>query len=471
MQQLSSISTAALLVLVTAPAWGQASLDSTALPVADDLSANELGAIAIAENRSASPWQRSLEQGNQEKLSPDAPLGAIAAPERNGPQWSMGEVHPGIRGEIPPTPALRAAIARVKERGGFSVSKSFYKGDLGGSLRIEHSPPTVRYAPMGGDEGNRVELQSRNARDRFSQSRKETAPTNPRFAVLDSRANGNDEVTSLLLRPHLLPSVAPSEVLHNPAVLPLTAETDPALAPNSSPILLAETLPEALQAQMPETEVDDPSPGAATDADAKPNPGDAVDLKPEVVEDSPVLQRWLREVPNVLSDIRSDPAFRTRLRLGYTLFTSTEDANGLALGVEDIFLGRTGLTLSGEYHTSFDGRRELLGGDLRYYVLPLGSYVNVAGVAGYRSLRSRSYSTDGPNLGARLMLALSRGGAADLSITQTWVSPGDRDEVGLTTVSLGYAVTRRLRISTDWQKQNSRAHKDSRLGIGMEWMF
>ena len=469
MQQLSSISTAALLVLVTAPAWGQASLDSTALPVADDLSANELGAIAIAENRSASPWQRSLEQGNQEKLSPDAPLGAIAAPERNGPQWSMGEVHPGIRGEIPPTPALRAAIARVKERGGFSVSKSFYKGDLGGSLRIEHSPPTVRYAPMGGDEGKRVELQSQNARDRFSQSRKETASADLSFAVPESRLHGNDEVTSRPQRHRPLPSVAPSEVLHNPAVLPLTAETDPALAPNSSPIL-PQTSPEALQAQVPNTEAGDPSSESA-DADAKPNPGDAVDLKPEIVEDSPVLQRWLREVPNVLSDIRSDPAFRTRLRLGYTLFTSTEDANGLSLGVEDIFLGRTGLTLSGEYHTSFDGRRELLGGDLRYYVLPLGSYVNVAGVAGYRSLRSRSYSTEGPNLGARLMLALSRGGAADLSLTQTWVSPGNRDEVGLTTVSLGYAVTRRLRISTDWQKQNSRAHKDSRLGIGMEWMF
>ena len=470
MQQLSSISTAALLVLVTAPAWGQASLDSTALPVVDDLSANELGAIAIAENRSASPWQRSLEQGNQEKPSSGAQLATIAAPERNGPQWSIGEVHLGIRGEIPPTPALRAAVASVKERGVFSVSKSpFYKGDLGGSPRIEHSPPTVRYAPMGGDEGNRVELQSQDAGDRFSQSQGKTAPANPRFAVLESRANGNDEVTSLLLRPHLLPSVAPSEVLHNPAVLPLTAETDPALAPNSSPIL-PQTSPEALQAQVPNTEAGDPSSESA-DADAKPNPGDAVDLKPEIVEDSPVLQRWLREVPNVLSDIRSDPAFRTRLRLGYTLFTSTEDANGLSLGVEDIFLGRTGLTLSGEYHTSFDGRRELLGGDLRYYVLPLGSYVNVAGVAGYRSLRSRSYSTDGPNLGARLMLALSRGGAADLSITQTWVSPGDRDEVGLTTVSLGYAVTRRLRISTDWQKQNSRAHKDSRLGIGMEWMF
>ena len=57
-------------------------------------------------------------------------------------------VHPGIGEEIPSTPALRAAIARVKERGVLSVSKSpFYKGHLGESPRIEHSPSTVRYAP------------------------------------------------------------------------------------------------------------------------------------------------------------------------------------------------------------------------------------------------------------------------------------------------------------------------------------
>jgi hypothetical protein len=67
-------------------------------------------------------------------------------------------------------------------------------------------------------------------------------------------------------------------------------------------------------------------------------------------------------------------------------------------------------------------------------------------------------------------LVLSRGGAADISLTQSWVSPGTDEEVGLTTLSFGYAVTRNLRLSTDIQKQNSLEDKDSRVGIVLEWM-
>ena len=195
-----------------------------------------------------------------------------------------------------------------------------------------------------------------------------------------------------------------------------------------------------------------------------------LDLSPEIIENSPVLQRWLREVPNVLDEIRNDPSFRTRLRLGYSHFPSTNGASGFNVGVEDVFLGRTGLTVSGDYQRSFNGKRESFGADLRYYVLPLGSYFNIAPQVGYRNLTTGNYSTDGVNVGARLMLALSRTGAADIALTQSFVSPGSRDEVGMTTLSFGYAVTRNLRLSTDIQKQNSREDKDSRVGIVLEWM-
>lgn len=195
-----------------------------------------------------------------------------------------------------------------------------------------------------------------------------------------------------------------------------------------------------------------------------------LDLSPEIIENSPVLQRWLRQVPNVLDEIRNDPSFRTRLRLGYSHFPSTNGASGFNVGVEDVFIGRTGLTVSGDYHRSFNGKRESFGADLRYYVLPLGSYVNIAPQVGYRNLTTGNYSTDGVNVGARLMLALSRTGAADISLTQSFVSPGSRDEVGMTTLSFGYAVTRNLRLSTDIQKQNFREDKDSRVGLVLEWM-
>jgi hypothetical protein len=204
--------------------------------------------------------------------------------------------------------------------------------------------------------------------------------------------------------------------------------------------------------------------------EATPKPANDLDLSPEIIENSPVLQRWQRNIPNVLEEIRNDPSFRTRVRLGYSQFPSTGQAAGFNVGVEDVFIGRTGLTVSGDYQASFNDKREAFGADLRYYVLPLGSYVNIAPVVGYRNIQTGNYSTDGVNVGARLMLALSRTGAADLSLTQSFVSPGSSDEVGITTLSVGYAISRNWRLSTDIQKQNSRQRKDSRVGIVLEWM-
>ena len=206
-------------------------------------------------------------------------------------------------------------------------------------------------------------------------------------------------------------------------------------------------------------------------AQASPSPNNNdLDLSPEIIEGSPVLQRWRRQVPNILEEIKNDPSFRTRLRLGYSQFPSNGQAGGVNVGVEDAFIGRTGLTISGDYQATFNGKRTAYGADLRYYVLPLGGYVNIAPIVGYRHLETNQYSTDGVNVGARLLLVLSRGGGADVSLTQSFVFPGTDEEVGLTTLSAGYAITPNLRLSTDIQKQNARQSKDSRVGIVLEWM-
>lgn len=200
------------------------------------------------------------------------------------------------------------------------------------------------------------------------------------------------------------------------------------------------------------------------------NAAETLDLEPKIIENSPVLQRWQRQIPNVLEEIENDPSFRTRLRLGSAYFPSQEQAGGVNIGFEDLFIGRSRLTVSGEYQMAFRAENISYGGDLHYYLRPLGSYINIAPLVGYRHLQTDEYSTDGVNVGARLMLVLSRGGAADISLTQSWVAPGTAEEVGLTTLSFGYAVTRNLRLSTDIQKQNSRQSKDSRVGIVLEWM-
>lgn len=196
-----------------------------------------------------------------------------------------------------------------------------------------------------------------------------------------------------------------------------------------------------------------------------------LDLPQDVIESSPTLQRWLKETPDLWSDIKHDPSFRTRLRWGITSFPSSDGAVGLNLGVEDIFIERTGLTISVDYQTAFNGDRNAVGADLHYFVLPLGGYVNLAPMVGYRYVQSNDFNTDGVNVGLRLMLTFSRTGAGDISFSQSFLSPGGSEEVGLTSLSVGYAVTPQLRLSTDLEWQNSIEDNDSRAGINLEFLL
>ena len=195
-----------------------------------------------------------------------------------------------------------------------------------------------------------------------------------------------------------------------------------------------------------------------------------LDLDPKIRQESPVLERWLEKIPDIAEDIRRDPSFRTRIRLGYAEFPSRDNSSGVILGVEDVFFGQTSLTLSGDYQTAFNGKRTAIGANLQYYLLPLGDYVNLAPMVGYRYIQTGNYSTDGLNLGLKLKLALSRTGAADITVSQSFISPGGANEVGLTTLSVGYAITSNLRLAADIQAQNSRTRKDSSLGILLEWL-
>jgi hypothetical protein len=230
---------------------------------------------------------------------------------------------------------------------------------------------------------------------------------------------------------------------------------------------IATTPPTAIAPSSPSTKSIDltPPPHLAQAEPSADAPANELDLDPETIEQSPVLQRWQEEIPDVRQQIRTDPSFRTRLRVGYGQFPDVEDGSSFSVGIEDVFIGRSNLTLSAEYQGASD--RSTYGADLHYYVRPLGSYVNIAPVVGYRHLGD----TDGVNVGARLMLALSRSGAADISVTQTWVAPGSEDEAGLTSVVFGYAVSDRLRLSTDWQQQNTPESKDHRVGIALEWLL
>lgn len=207
------------------------------------------------------------------------------------------------------------------------------------------------------------------------------------------------------------------------------------------------------------------------EARANPDLAEELDLDPEVIENSPVLQKWGDEIPNVLREIRHDPSFKTRVQFGVVQYPSSDDIGGFKVGVEDIFLGETGLTANLGYSQSFNRDRAHFESNLAYSLLPMGNYFNVAPIVGYHSIETEEFSEDGVNVGLQLRLTLSRTGAADLRLTQSFISPGQDGEVGLTTIAAGYSVTEQLRLGVEIQKQNSSFANDSRVGILSEWQF
>jgi hypothetical protein len=200
----------------------------------------------------------------------------------------------------------------------------------------------------------------------------------------------------------------------------------------------------------------------------QPSQPNLIEISPAIINGSPVLQKWLKGIPDVMKDIETDPSFRTRVKVGYSQYPSTGQSGGFHLAVDDVFLGRSGLSASVNYNAG--GSRSAYGADAQYYLLPLGGYINITPLVGFRHLQTDKYSRNGLNLGVKLMLVPARGGGADLALSQSWVGLGSATETGLTTLSVGYAITNQLRLSTDIQQQNAKENYDSRIGLGIEWM-
>lgn len=203
----------------------------------------------------------------------------------------------------------------------------------------------------------------------------------------------------------------------------------------------------------------------------KPESKSELNLSPEVIEQSPVLQRWLKSIPNLSEDIRNDPSFVTRVQVGYSYFPSSEGTSGFIVGVEDVFIGETPLTVSADYQQNFRGDRQAYGADLHYYVFPLGGYFNASPIVGYRYAKAADdYSVSGANVGVRLRLVPSRTGAADLTLDQSWIV-GDREGLSITKLNVGYALTQNFRLSTDLEWHSTADEGDSRVGVNVEWFY
>ena len=196
---------------------------------------------------------------------------------------------------------------------------------------------------------------------------------------------------------------------------------------------------------------------------------EGLELDQSIIDGSPILQRWLEETPDILEDIRRDPAFRTRIRFAYA---EIDGESGVYISVDDIFLGNTKMTLNAGYEETFGDDHQSWGMELRYYTLPLGNRVNLAPLVGYRELETPDDYIDGVEFGLRLLFVPSRTAAADLSVTQSWVNLGnDRQETSLTTFTAGYALTQDVRLSSDIQIQVTPDRQDIHFSLGLEFML
>ena len=189
---------------------------------------------------------------------------------------------------------------------------------------------------------------------------------------------------------------------------------------------------------------------------------DEVGLATEDIENSPVLRRWLEEPPDILGEIRNDPAVPMRVRVG--LASNRE----WTVGVEDITLYDR-VTLSGDYRRAFDEQSdEEYGAALRYYVLPRGSYFNVAPQLGFRHLELNDGLTEGLLAGVVGTIALAPG-AADLVVGYGLVEPFSGDEATVGSVTAAYHVTESLRLAGQVNWRHTVFKDDISVGVMLEW--
>jgi hypothetical protein len=190
-----------------------------------------------------------------------------------------------------------------------------------------------------------------------------------------------------------------------------------------------------------------------------------LEIDRQVIESSPVLQRWLEQPPNLLEDIYNIPSFNTKMRFG---LTSRDNSLGVEAGIEDVFVGRSPLTVSGSYQTEFSGRESELQANIRYYVLPLGSYWNISPIVGYRQFNQLDRpQISGLDLGLQGILVLSPH-SSDLRLSHTFTSPSGNLEMSTTTLSSSYSITNNLRLGTKIEWRRSPLIYDSRVGFLLE---
>lgn len=186
-------------------------------------------------------------------------------------------------------------------------------------------------------------------------------------------------------------------------------------------------------------------------------------LEGQILENSPVLRRWLQNPPNLLEEIRNTPVLPTRLQAGF------ESSSHWRISLQDLRLAER-LTLSGDYRQSSEYPEvRQYGSEMRYFLAPMGSPFNLAPQLGYRALEQKNRSLSGVSYGAFAVLALAPG-AADLTGSYSWVAPQEKGQATLAEITAAYAISPSFRLSARYSLRNSTLAQESSFGFGLEWI-
>lgn len=186
-----------------------------------------------------------------------------------------------------------------------------------------------------------------------------------------------------------------------------------------------------------------------------------LELDANLIQSSPVLQRWLRDPPNLLDEIQNTPVLPTRIQ-------AAVETSAWSIGLQDLRIGQR-LTLSGDYRQSLDDPEDYqLSSSLRYYLSPLGSRFNLAPQIGYAQFEQSDRSLSGLQLGAFMVIALAPK-SADITLSYNWIDSANNQSATVAQVTSAYALNASTRLAARYRWQNSTLSQDRNFAFVLEW--
>ncbi|NJN76292.1 MAG: hypothetical protein HC796_08980 [Synechococcaceae cyanobacterium RL_1_2] len=183
-----------------------------------------------------------------------------------------------------------------------------------------------------------------------------------------------------------------------------------------------------------------------------------LNLPPTMVEESTLLQRWPIAIPDLTEQIKHEPIFSPRIGISFS-----DERFGVNL--RRVNIPGTRWVIEGNYDPINEGV------SLDYYSRALGHRLNIAPTIGYDSIEIEDRSRSGISLGVKVLL-FGAGDGGDGSVSHRFVNPGEGSkEMGITSLSLGYALTSQIRLATDFNFYRTIKYQEDQFKLNLEFLL